>query len=68
MGIKEMNQLTVSDALLLVKAFAQSCRENGDADMRNILNFVRALERDYSKGMLRDELFDLYVQEGSDVD
>ena len=68
MGTKEMNELTVSDALLLVKDFAQRCRENGESDMRNILNFVRALERDYAKGMTRNDLLDLYTPEDSDVD
>ena len=63
-----MNKLTVYDALTLIKDFAQRCRENGESDMRNILNFVRALERDYAKGMTRNDLLDLYTPEDSDVD
>lgn len=64
---EQMNKITVSDALKLIKNFAQSCRENGEADMRSILNFVRALQRDYDAGMTRNEILDLYVPEDTDV-
>lgn len=51
-----MEQLTVDDALKLLADRAQQCRENGDTDMRNILNTVRGIKSMISDGKSREEI------------
>ena len=49
-------ELTVQDVLALIKKRAQWCRENGESDMRNILNTIRGIEADIAAGKTRDEI------------
>lgn len=51
-----MEQLTVDDTLKLLADRAQWCRENGDTDMRNILNAVRGIRSMISEGKSRAEI------------
>lgn len=51
-----MNQLTVNDALNLVVDCANRCRENGDSDMRTIINVVRAIRAEIAGGKTRTEI------------
>lgn len=51
-----MEKLTATEALDLVAEQAQKCRENGESDMRNILNFVRAIKPLVAEGKTRQEI------------
>jgi len=51
-----MEQLTAIDALAIVAKRAQWCRENGESDMRNILNTVSLVSRMANEGKSRDEI------------
>lgn len=51
-----MEQLTVEDTLKLLADRAQQCRENGDSDMRNILNAVRGIRTMIADGKSRAEI------------
>ena len=62
-----MNQLTVSDVLQLISARAQWCRENGESDMRNILNTVRAIKSLMDEGKTRTEVL-AYFANDDDAD
>jgi hypothetical protein len=48
-----MSGLTADDALKLLADRAQWCRENGDTDMRNILNTVRGIKSMIAEGKSR---------------
>ena len=56
-------ELTVQDVLSLISQCAQSCRESGETDMRNILNAVRSIESYIAKGLSRDEILDSWRDE-----
>lgn len=51
-----MNELTATDVLKLVGDRAQWCRENGESDMRNILNTVRFIKLMIDEGKARAEV------------
>ena len=51
-----MTQLTADQALAIVAKSAQQCRENGDSDMRNILNCVSGIRRMIAEGKTREEI------------
>lgn len=51
-----MEKLTATEALDLVAKEAQRCRENGETDMRNILNFVRAVKTLVAEGKTMQEI------------
>jgi hypothetical protein len=51
-----MDQLTVQDVLTLIEKRAQWCRENGESDMRNILNTIRGIKSDIAAGKTRAEI------------
>ena len=53
-------QLTVEDALTIVFDCAQSCRENGDTDMRNIQNCIRGVRRLIAENKSRGEIIEAY--------
>ena len=55
-----MEQLTVDDALKLLADRAQYCRENGDTDMRNILNTVRGIKSMIAEGKSRAEILEAW--------
>jgi hypothetical protein len=63
-----MTDLTVNDALDLIAATAQHCRENGDGDMRNILNQVRGIKRMIGEGKTGDEIMEAYTIDEDDED
>ena len=58
-----MTELTAKDVLKLVSERAQWCRENGESDMRNILNTTRTIGASIDKGMSREEILAEYVDE-----
>ena len=51
-----MNEITVNDVLKIIKDEAQWCRENGESDMRNILNAVNYLQNQIDSGKSREEI------------
>ena len=51
-----MDQLTAEDVLKLLADRAQQCRENGESDMRNILNTVRGIRAMIAGGKTRAEI------------
>ena len=55
-----MEQLTVDHALKLLADRAQQCRENGDTDMRNILNTVRCIKSMIAEGKTRAEILEAW--------
>lgn len=58
-----MNQLTAVDVLKLISDRAQWCRENGESDMRNILNTVRIIKNMLNEGKTRNEVMDYFSDE-----
>lgn len=60
-----MDQLTVDDALKLLADRAQWCRENGESDMRSILNTVRGIKSMIAEGKGREEIMTMW---GNDDD
>lgn len=48
--------LTAQDVLKLLADRAQYCRENGESDMRNILNTVRHIRTLIADGKTRTEI------------
>lgn len=58
-----MNDLTAFDAIKILSDRAQYCRENGDSDMRNILNTAHFLKRMISEGKSRDEILKEFSEE-----
>ena len=59
-------QLTVDDALTIIFNQAQWCRENGETDMRNILNCVRGLRSQIERGDTREVIIARYTEEEDD--
>ena len=51
-----MDELTVLDVLKLIEYQAHWCRENGETDMRVILDRTRGIRRMFSEGKSRDEV------------
>lgn len=49
-------QLNVEDVLALVEKQAQWMREEGPADMREMLSFVRLIRTRFEQGIERDEI------------
>ena len=58
-----MTQLTAEDVLKLLAARAQQCRDNGDSDMRNILNTVRAIWHLIAEGKTRAEILAYFADD-----
>ena len=54
--------LTAKDALDIIAGYAQGCRENGDSDMRIILNLVRRIKDMINEGKTRDEILNNFVE------
>lgn len=61
-----MGKLTATEALDLVAKEAQRCRENGDSDMRNILNFVRAVKALVEEGKTKEEISAFWADDDED--
>ncbi len=51
-----MSELTAVDALDIITRRAQSCRENGDSDMRNIIYTARFVRQLIAEGKSREEI------------
>lgn len=58
-----MNELTVNDVLELVRKYAQQCRENGESDMRNILNCIRYIKDGIQSGKSREEIIGAWEED-----
>lgn len=65
---EEMEQLTVNDALYLIAQRAQWCRENGETDMRNIINLITAIESMIAEGKCRDEIVDYFLDDDDEAE
>ena len=53
-----MNELKAIDVLKIIEARAQACREDGESDMRNIIDAVSFLRRQILSGKSREEILD----------
>jgi len=58
--------LTVEDALKLVEDQAQWMREDGPADMRDMLYFVRSIRKKVQDGVGRDAIIDGCARDDED--
>lgn len=56
------NELKAIDVLKIIRDRAQSCREEGDSDMRNILYMVDFLKREISSGKSREEILNQFIE------
>lgn len=61
-----MSELTVLDAINVLAGKAQWCRENGESDMRNILNTASMLRRLISEGKSREEIMEAFDEDEED--
>lgn len=59
-------KLTAEDVLKLIEDRAQWCRENGESDMRNILNTIRGIKGDMAEGKSRTEILAGFAEEEDD--
>ena len=60
--------LTANDVLKLVADCAQRCRENGDSDMRIILNEVHGIKAMMKEGKSRTEILAHFEDDEDDED
>ena len=58
--------LTVEDTLKLVEDQAQWMREDGPADMRDMLYFVRSIRKQVQDGVDRDAIIASYARDDDD--
>jgi hypothetical protein len=58
-----MTDLTANDALDIISRRAQSCRENGDSDMRSILYTANFVRQSIAEGKSREEILAEFVDE-----
>ena len=63
-----MSGLTAGDVLKLLADRAQWCRENGDTDMRNILNTVRGIRSMIAEGKTRAEILEAWGPDDGEDD
>jgi hypothetical protein len=63
-----MDQLTAHDVLNLITARAQWCRENGESDMRNILNTARLIKTMLEEGKSREEILSYLADDDDEMD
>ena len=62
-----MANLTADDVLTMIRDRAQWCRENGESDMRNILNTVRTLKGMMDEGKDREEIIAYFNDDDDDA-
>jgi len=63
-----MNELTAHDVLKLLMDRAQWCRENGESDMRNILNTGRMIKEKLAEGKSREEILAYLADDDEEED
>lgn len=63
-----MNELTAQDVLTLLMDRAQWCRENGESDMRNILNVGRMIKEKLAEGKSREEILAYLADDDEEED
>ncbi len=61
-----MSDFTASDAINILAERAQWCRENGESDMRNILNTASILRRMIAEGKPREEIMEAFHEDEED--
>ena len=52
------DELRAIDVLKIIEARARACREDGESDMRNIINAVMCLKQQILSGKSREEILD----------
>jgi hypothetical protein len=62
----ETNEFTASDAINILAGKAQWCRENGEPDMRYIINTASLLRRMISEGKSREEIIEAFHDDEED--
>ena len=62
------DELTARDVLKLLTDRAQWCRENGESDMRNILNTARSIKTMLDEGTPREEALAYFKDDDDDND
>lgn len=58
-----MKELTAQDVINLISDRVQWCRENGETDMRNILNTLRSMQGMLNDKKTRDEILEYFTSE-----
>ena len=58
-----MNELNANDVLKIIGKRAQSCREDGESDMRNIIDLVGFLRREIANGKSREEILNEFIED-----
>lgn len=59
----QFQPVTVADVLDIIRTRAQECRENGDTDMRNILNTVNGIKRLIDEGSDQQAIREYFAPE-----
>lgn len=58
-----MDEFAAIDVLKIIEQRAQSCREDGESDMRNIIDLVRFLRREISSGKSREQIINEFIED-----
>ena len=61
-----MNELTIIEALGIIRKRAQWMRQEGESDMRSIIYLVDGLMADITKGKSREEILSDFEEEEED--
>lgn len=58
-----MKELSVNDVLNLISTLAQHFREQGENDMRGVLNCIRLIREQIASGKSREEIIELFNED-----
>lgn len=58
-----MKELSVNDVLNLISTLAQDFREQGENDMRGMLNGIRLIREQIASGKSREEIIELFNED-----
>lgn len=61
-----MNELSANDVLDLIGSLAQHLREEGETDMRGVLNGIRVIKKELAAGKSREEIIDLFKEDNDE--
>ena len=58
-----MNELSAKDVLDIIGYLVQQFRENGETDMRGILNGIRVIKEHIASGKSREDIIELFNED-----
>lgn len=58
-----MNELSAKDVLDIIGSLVQHFRENGETDMRGILNGIRVIKEQIASGKSREDIIELFNED-----